>query len=215
MVNPVALLGAAPVFIPAPGLVAGPHSRRDRARFLDVSDGQRSRRRDAAHLQREASGRAVRRALVASLGMTVIWLQQRDTTAVMPVETSEAVPSPPPAPIKNNRSAPAGTAAHRQGQSRRLRRPVPSPRRTPVVQTPPPAPPSPPPVVEEPAPPEPSVEPPPIPPTPPPPPPLQWPQWEFPQWPPPPPPGGGSLTGPPNLVIDPPRVPSRDTLPQP
>ncbi len=40
-------------------------------------------------------------ALLAALGLTVVWLQQKDTTAVTPVEITEKVstpPEPPPPP---------------------------------------------------------------------------------------------------------------------
>lgn len=206
LVNPVALLGAAPVFIPAPGWL------RDRTLGeieLHSSNSALGNDHDGATRNTFSSKLPAAlfvAALVASLGLSVIWLQQRNTTAVTPVEVSETVPGPTVAPIKSNPPLPPPPPP-----PAKLQPPppaaVPPPRRTPVVQTPPPSPPPPPVVVDEPAPPEPPSPPPP-PPSPPPPPQWpEWPEWEFPQWPPPPPPppGGGTLTGPPNLVIVPPR----------
>lgn len=189
LVNPVALLGAAPVFIPAPSWL-----REATLAEVELTTSAGPLGNDHTGGTRHTSSSKLPAALfvaalVAVLGLTLFWLQQRNTHAVTPAEVSQTVQ--PVAPIKSNPPSPPPTV--------KLEPPppasVPTPRRTPVVQTPPP--PSPPsPVVDEPPP------PPPPPPLPPPPPPLQWPEWEFPQWPPPPPPpgGGGKLTGPGDLV---------------
>ena len=199
LVNPVALLGAAPVFIPAPDWL------RDRTLGeieLDAASTPLGNDHDSGTRSRHSSMMPAVlfiAALVAALGLTVVWLQQKDTTAVTPVEVSE--PSPPTAPIKSNPPPPLPAPPPTVKQ----KPPPPAsapPRRTPAVQTPPSPPPSP--VADEPTLPEPPPPPPPPPPSPP-----QWPEWSFPEWPPapPPPPGGGSLTGPP-IIVDPPRPPS-------
>jgi RNA polymerase sigma factor (sigma-70 family) len=216
LVNPVALLGAAPVFIPAPAWL------RDRtlgeielvSSSSPMSNDHDGGSRNAFSAKLPAVLFAA--ALLATLGLAAVWLQQHNTIAVTPVDTSEAVPNPPVAPIKSNPPPPAAPAPAPSVKVKPSTAAEPPPQRTPVVQTQAPTPPTPPVVVD------PAVEPPietpvePPPPSPPPPPPLEWPEWSFPQWPqpPPPPPGGGRLTGPPNLVVDPP-VPPRQPLPQP
>ena len=209
LVNPVALLGAAPVFIPAPAwlrerTLGEVELTTSASPFSNDHDGG-TRHTSSAKLP----AALFLAALVAALGLSLVWLQQVTTTAVSPVQISDTPPPPPVAPVKGDPPAPPQSAIKAPPP------PVPAaPRptpvvRPPVVQTPTQAPPpEPPPVVDEPAILDPPA-PPPEPPLPPPPPPLQWPpqwelpQWEFPQWP-APPPGGGTLTGPPNLVIDPP-----------
>jgi hypothetical protein len=201
LVSPAALLGATPVFIPAPNWL------RDRtlgeieldSGAIPIGDekgaGPRGRRPRSSMLPAALFVAA----LVASLGLTVVWLQQRNTTAVTPVEVSQTAPSPPAAPIKSNPPLPPPPTVKVEPPPA-----VSVPRRTPVVQTPPSPPPSPPPVVVEPTPPEPPPPPPPSPPSPPPPPP-EWPQWPdwLPEWPQPQPDpggGGGRVTGPGDLV---------------
>jgi hypothetical protein len=206
LVNPVALLGAAPVFIPAPAWL------RDRT-LAEVELAASARPiRHRSHSKLSAALFAA--ALVATLGLTLVWLQHA-TTAITPVQVSQPVPSAPVIPVMPvmpvNSDPPE---------------PVPPPpvkaQPTPAAAPPAPFPKSPPPVVDQPSP---VVEDPPSPepPTPleppPPPPPPQWPPWEFPQWPPPQwpplPPGGGSLTGLPPVIIDPPPPPRQDPSPRP
>ncbi len=207
LVNPVALLGAAPVFIPAPAWL---RERTLGEVELTTSASPYTNDHDGGtrHIRSSKLPAALFvAALIAALGLTMVWLQQRDaTTAVTPVRVSQTVQAPPPVMPVNSDPPPSPLPTVKVSPP-----PVPvAPKRPTVVQTPiqtpeqtpPPAPPpSPPPVTDEPV-----ILEPPAPP-PPPPPPLQWPsEWDFPQWPlPPPPPGGGTLTGPPNLVIDPPR----------
>ena len=134
LVSPAALLGATPVFIPAPNWLrdrtlgeieldsgatpigdekgAGPRGRRPRSSMLPAA--------------------LFVAALVASLGLTVVWLQQRNTTAVTPVEVSQTAPSPPAAPIKSNPPLPPPPTVKVEPPPA-----VSVPRRTPVVQTPP------------------------------------------------------------------------------
>ncbi|GFG49663.1 hypothetical protein MAGR_11040 [Mycolicibacterium agri] len=217
LVNPVALLGAAPVFIPAPQWL------RDRTlgeiELVNATDTIGGGARHGVRDKLPAVLFTI--ALLASLGLTVIWLQQRNTVAVTPVEVSQTVP-PPVAPVKPNNTPPPTAKV--------LPPPAepPSPRQAPTVQAPPPRvveqppvvepqpepPPAPPPVVDEPPP---VVEdPPPVSPDPIP--EWQWPEWQWPQWPQPDPerPGVGRLTGPSDIVIDQPgpqRVP--DSAPPP
>ena len=200
LVSPAALLGATPVFIPAPNWL------RDRtlgeieldSGAIPIGDekgaGPRGRRPRSSMLPAALFVAA----LVASLGLTVVWLQQRNTTAVTPVEVSQTAPSPPAAPIKSNPPLPPPPTVKVEPPPA-----VSVPRRTPVVQTPPsprhrrhrwsssrrrPS----------------RHHPPPSPPSPPPPPP-EWPQWPdwLPEWPQPQPDpggGGGTVTGPGDLV---------------
>jgi RNA polymerase sigma factor (sigma-70 family) len=201
LVNPMALLGGAPVFIPAPAWL-----RQRTLGEVELTASASPYTDDGG--TRHTSGSKLPAtlfvaALLAALGFSLVWLQQ-DTTTVAPSGATEAPPPPPVAPMKSN-PPPAPQPAFKVAPPAvppRQTAVIQPPRQTPVVQTPQPSPPvAPPPVINEPATPEP-------PPPPPPPPPLQWPsEWQFPQWPPPPPPppGGGTLTGPSNLVIDPPR----------
>jgi len=210
LVNPVALLGAAPVFIPAPAWL-----RERTLGEVELTTSASPFSNDHTGSTRHTSSSKLPAALfiaalVAALGLSLVWLQQVTTTAVSPVQVSDTPPPPPVAPVKGDPPAPPQSAI-KAPPPPVPQAPQPTPVvRPPVVQTPTQVPPpEPPPVVDEPAIPDPPA-PPPEPPVPPPPPPLQWPpQWElpqWPQWPPPlPPPGGGTLTGPSNLVIDPPR----------
>ena len=204
LVSPVALLGASPVFIPAPDWL------RDRT-LSEVELTSASKSMDAGS-QGGRSGRgrssvwpasAFVAALLAAVGLTLVFLNQKNVS-ITPTEVSQTLPAssapapPPPAPIIAPPPPP----------------PVPQPvttapatRRTTVAEPPPPTSPPAPPVSEPPAPPPevpPVLEPPvpPVPPVPEPPvwPPPDWPQWPPPDWPPPPPPGGGDLTGPGGLT---------------
>jgi hypothetical protein len=201
LVSPAALLGAAPVFIPAPAWL------RDRtlseiqltSAAAHVSDG-------ATHADRANAGRDSRSSLVpvaafvvallAALGLTFLWLNTQKTTIQTPIKVSETVappaapppviPPPPPPPTISVKPPPPPSA--------------PPPRQTPTFEQPTsqPTPVVPPPISE----PTPVVPPPPPPPPPPSPPPLpDWTDW-LPPWPPPPPPPppGGGFTGPGGLV---------------
>jgi RNA polymerase sigma factor (sigma-70 family) len=201
LVNPVALLGAAPVCIPAPAWL---RERTLSEVTLTTSASPYPDDHDGGARHARSSKLPVASfvaALLAALGVSLVWLQQDTTAAVTPVHVSETPPpvisvksNPPPAPRPAIKVTPPAAPPQQTAV-------VKPPEQTPVVQTPQPSPAvEPPPVVDEPTTPEPPPQPPP------PPPPLQWPsEWQFPQWPPPPPPGGGSFTGPSNLVIDPPR----------
>lgn len=136
LVNPVALLGAAPVFIPAPDWL------RERALGeieLDSSATPLGNDHDADTRSRHSSMMPAVlsiAALLAALGLTVVWLQQKDTTAVTPVEISEKVSTPPVAPIKSNPPPPP------QPPPTARQKPLPSaspppPRQTPAAATPP------------------------------------------------------------------------------
>ncbi len=201
LVSPVALLGATPVFIPAPQWL------RDRT-LTEVDLTSASKSMDAGsqggRTKRDRSSvwpaTAFVGALIATVGLTLVWLNQNNVS-ITPTEVSQSVPAssasappptvapPPPPPVPQ----PVTTAPPTQW--------------TTVVEPPPPASPPAPPVSEPPAPPPevPPVLEPPVPPVPEPPvwPPPGWPQWPPPDWP-PPPPGGGDLTGPGNLTGPPP-----------
>jgi RNA polymerase sigma factor (sigma-70 family) len=192
LVTPAALLGTAPVFIPAPTWL------RDRTlNDVQLTSAAGPLGDDRPHGARDGHGFLLPvalfvAALIAALALTFIWLNQKDTI-ITPTEVSVTVSgtsAPPPPPPTVAPPPPAPTVENTI---------TPPTRRTQVVEPPPPAPPP----VSEPPPPEvPTEEPPP-----PPPPPPQWPDWLLP-WPPPPPPtppppppGGGSA---PRFVIDPP-----------
>ena len=202
LVSPVALLGAAPVFIPAPQWL------RDRT-LTEVDLTSASKSTEAGSQGGRTGGdrssvwpaTAFVAALIATLGLTLVWLNQNNVS-ITPTEVSQSVPAS---------SAPAAPPT--------VAPPPPPPAPQPVTTAPPtqwttvvepPAPTSPParPVSEPPAPPPevPPVLEPPVPPVPEPPvwPPPGWPQWPPPDWPPPPPPGGGDLSGPGDLTGPPP-----------
>ncbi len=193
LVSPAALLGAAPVFIPAPAWL-----RERTLSEIQLTSAASPLGDDHPDGARDGHGFLLPvalfvAALIAALALTFIWLNKKDTI-ISPTEVSvtvSATSAPPPPPPTVAPPPPAPTVE-------KTVTPPPT-RRTPVVEPPPPT--SPP--VSEPPPPEvPSEEPPP-----PPPPPPQWPDW-LPPWPPPtpptpppPPPGGGNA---PRFVIDPP-----------
>jgi RNA polymerase sigma factor (sigma-70 family) len=205
LVNPVALLGAAPVFIPAPAWL------RDRTLGevqLTSASGPLTDDRSQADDHRRADGTDAQNtngylipvavfviALIASMTAAFIWLGQK-TDPIAPTEVSTTAPAPalppppslpPPPPPASVTTAPSTPPATPRTRSREA--PLPPPPSPPVATTP----------VAEPTstmPPPPGE--PPVPPPPPPPPP--WPDW-MPDWSPlpPPPPGGGT----PPLIIDP------------
>jgi RNA polymerase sigma factor (sigma-70 family) len=186
LVTPAALLGAAPVFIPAPEWL-----RERTLSEVQLTSAASSIGDDSPDGPRDGHGFLLPvalfvAALIAALALTFIWLNQKDTI-VAPLEvsvTQSATSAPPPPTVAPPPPAPT---------VEKTITPPPT-RRTPVVEPPPPTSP-----VSEPPRPEVTPEEPP-----PPPPPPAWPDWlpPLPRWPPPqPPPGGGSA---PRLVIDPP-----------
>jgi RNA polymerase sigma factor (sigma-70 family) len=198
LVTPAALLGAAPVFIPAPAWL------RDRTLSevqltssaspladggADVDRGTRSSLLPVV---------AFVAALLAALGLTLVWINlQKTTTIQSPIEVSETAP-PPVAPSPTNPPLPPPPTVSVKPV---VPATTPPARRTPTIEQPSAeATPVAPPPIPEPTP----VEPPPPPPPPLPPPwtPPAWPDWlpPLPPPPPPPPPGGGTLTGPGDLT---------------
>jgi RNA polymerase sigma factor (sigma-70 family) len=203
LVSPVALLGTAPVFIPAPEwlrerTLSEVQLTSASAPIDDGSQGSRgrgSRSRSSRSRGSLLPATAFVVALIAALGLTLVWLNQKNVS-ITPTEVSKTVPAStaPPPPPSFAPPPPPPT----------VQKPVttaPPTRRAPVVEPPPVS--TPPPPISEPPPPE-EVPPPP-------PPPLEWPDW-LPSWPPPPPPGGDST---PRLVIDPPPPPPPDSSPRP
>lgn len=199
LVTPAALLGAAPVFIPAPAWLRDRTLSEIQLTSASVPLG------DGTHADRANAGRNSRSSLVpvavfvvallAALGLTFLWLNMQKTTIQTPIKVSEtvhppaapspAIPPPPPPPTASVKPVPPPSA--------------PPPRRTPTAEQPPSQPtPVVPPTVSEPTP---EVLPPPPPPPPAPPPLPDWTDW-LPPWPPPPPPPppGGDFTGPGDLV---------------
>jgi RNA polymerase sigma factor (sigma-70 family) len=217
LVSPVALLCAAPAFIPAPAWL-----RERTLSEIQLTSAATSAADDAAQADGSEAGGYVRGSLIpiiafvvamlAALASTVAFMNLQKTTIQVPVEVSEAAPPPtvappsvaPPAlpPALSVEPAPPSAPAPRSAST-------PLPAATPTVVVSPPVsepsdsepsdaePPAP-----EPSPPEPS--PPALPPLPPP--PLSdWPDW-LPPLPPPPPPQppqspGGGFTGPGGLAI--------------
>jgi RNA polymerase sigma factor (sigma-70 family) len=204
LVSPVALLGAAPVFIPAPQWL------RDRT-LTEVDLTSASKSMDTGSQGGRTGGdrssvwpaTAFVAALIAALGLTLVWLNQNNVS-ITPTEVSQSVPAssasapppsvapppPPPPPVP-----PSVTTAPPTQWTTAVEPPAPTSPPAPPVSEPPAQPPEVPPVLEPPVPPvpEPPVWPPP-----------GWPQWPPPDWPPPPPPGGGDLTGPSDLTGPPP-----------
>jgi RNA polymerase sigma factor (sigma-70 family) len=201
LVSPVALLGATPVFIPAPAWL--------RERTLNAIQ-LTSAATPPAHIDVPAdSGGNTRSslipvtafvfALLAALGFTLAFVKLQKTTIEAPVEVSEAAPAPvappsvapPPPPVTVEPVTPAAPAPTAPRPSAAPASPA-----EPTVVVPPP--------VSEP----PVVPPPPPPPVLPPLPPLpQWPQW--PQWPGMDPGGpnpnpGSQFTGPSDIAVNPP-----------
>jgi RNA polymerase sigma factor (sigma-70 family) len=199
LVSPAALLGATPVFIPAPEWL--------RERTLGeiqltstahpIGDDGGSAGRDNRSPLVPVTAFVV--ALLAALGLTLVWVSLQKTTIPSPIEVSET--APPPAPSSPVHPPPPPPSASPKPVAPAAPPPV---RRTPTIEQPAAEPPpvAPPPIAE-PTP----AEPPPPPPSPPPPwTPPAWPDWlpplpPAPQPPPAPPPAGGSA---PRLIIDPP-----------
>jgi len=184
LVSPVALLGAAPVFIPAPEWLR--ERTLSEVRLTSASASLSDSPHDHVDEASREGGRTFLLpvalfigALIAALALTLIWLSQKDVT-ITPTEISKtkSVVSPPPPPPTN---PPAPSVKPTVPASA-----PPPTRRAPVVEAPAAPTPVAPPVSEAPLPPPPpEVAPEPLPPPPPPPP--AWPDW-LPSWPPPPPP---------------------------
>ncbi len=185
LVTPAALLGAAPVFIPAPEWL-----RERTLGEVELTSASRSLPKEQRGNGYVLPAALFVGALIAAAALIYIWLNQKDTI-ITPTEVSVTISTttvPPPPPLPTVAPPPPAPTVEKTI--------APSPtRRTTAVQPPPPASP---PVSEPPAAEVPSEEPPP----PPPPPPPAWPEWlpTLAPWPPPPPQGGGSA---PRLVIDP------------
>ena len=197
LVSPVALLGTTPVFIPAPKWL------RDRtlteveltsaSEAIDAgSQGSRGNRNRSRNSLLPATALAA--TLIAALGLTLVWLNQKDVS-IAPADVSETLPAtsapPPPSSIAPPSPPPNVESSLPVVTTPPARQTSPAPAPTPLITTPPPP-------VSEPPPPEVTPEVPPVPPDPPPWP--QWPQWPLPEWPDPEPPGGGDVTGPGDLV---------------
>jgi RNA polymerase sigma factor (sigma-70 family) len=90
LVNPVALLGAAPVFIPAPEWLRertlGRIQLTGASTGMPASDGHGFRRRVLAAV-------AVLACVIAAIGVTTVWLHERDAR-MTPVNLTETTPSP-------------------------------------------------------------------------------------------------------------------------
>ena len=194
LVTPAALLGAAPVFIPAPAWLRD--STLGEVQLTSASkpigDGRPDGSRDGKSFL--LPGALFAAALIAAAASIFIWLNQKDT-AITPTDVSVTISTPivlPPVPVVAPPPPPPAVE--------KTIAPPPI-RRTPVVEPPVSATPPP---ISEPTVEVPSEEPPP--PPPPPvsePPPPAWPEWLPPLLPtpaPPAPPGAGSA---PPLIIDP------------
>jgi RNA polymerase sigma factor (sigma-70 family) len=209
LVSPAALLGAAPVFIPAPAwlrdqtlhevqltcAVSQMSGVTDEADYTDGANAPRNQRSSLLPVT------AFVVALLAALGLTFVWLDMQKTTIQTPIQVSEAAPPPPPAPPIPATPPPAPPIVEPVISAT----PAP-PAWTPTVE--PPAersiPVAPPPISDAPPHPPPPPSPPPL--SPPLPPPVlpPWPDW-LPDWPapPPPPPPGVEFRGPGDFVAPP------------
>ncbi len=199
-VSPVALLGAAPMFLPAPAWL---RERTLNEVELTSAEGPiLDDTQDGAGMARERAEHgfvvpvvAFIAALIAAVALIFVWLSQKNvpvaptdaTETVSPGSAKAPAPKPPPPPPPAPAVKPPAPAT------------APPTRRAPVVEAPSPQPPVSPPVSEPPPPPPPEETPvPPVPPEPP-----VWPPPGWPQWPPPPPPPGGD-SGLPRVIVDPP-----------
>jgi RNA polymerase sigma factor (sigma-70 family) len=195
LVSPVALLGATPVFVPAPAWL-----RERTLNGIELTSASTPKADNAVHVDRNTHGSVIAVvafvvALLAAVGMTLAFVKVQTTTVPAPMEVGESAPPPPPvrveqvAPSTQAPLAPWPTAA-------------PQPATKPTVVAPRHV--SEPPMSQSPA-----SEPPPPPPVSPPLPPLpRWPQW--PPWPgggPGGPSPGGQFAGPSGIAI-PPAAPS-------
>ncbi|HEX2284092.1 MAG TPA: sigma-70 family RNA polymerase sigma factor [Mycobacterium sp.] len=214
LVSPVALLGAAPVFIPAPAWLKertlNAVELTCAATPMDIDDAVG--RADGAGRD-DGAGRNTRSslgpvmafavALLGALASTIVWVNLQTTTIQAPIEVSETAPatpapqappsiapSPPPPTASVDTVVPSAPPAPPQQTTAA---PPPSAEPTPVV---------PPPVSEPPLAPAPPTSPPTLPPLPPLPPLPEWPQW--PGGDPGGPDPGSQLTGPSDLAGNPP-----------
>jgi RNA polymerase sigma factor (sigma-70 family) len=195
LVTPAALLGGAPVFIPAPAWLREQTLREVQLTSASkpMSDGRTDRSRHTRSFL--LPGALFVTALVAAAASIFVWLDQNDT-AITPTDVSVTISTttvPPPVPVV----APPPPPAIVEKST------APPPiQRTPVIESPPTS--TPPPRSSEPTVEVPSAEPlPPPPPAVPEPAPPAWPEWLPPLLPnpaPPPLPGAGSA---PPLIIDP------------
>jgi hypothetical protein len=198
LASPVALLGAAPVLVPAPAWL---RERTLREIALTSAGSALPVDHDPVDHDAKATGEQNTHgyllpialfvgALAGVAALMFVWLNQQSVPTPTEVSTTVTAPVPPPPPSAAAPPPPVSVTTTPVPVA-----PQPSPRVQPVAPTVPPtassSEPPPPPVVE------PSV----VAPPPPPPPPLpDWPDW-LPEWPdPPPPPPGGDLTGPGDLV---------------
>lgn len=207
LVTPAALLGVAPVFIPAPQWLR----ERTLAEIQLTSSTLPSENDGAdAHHDNPSSLLPIAAfvvALLAALGLTFVWLNMQMTTIETPIKVSDAAPPPSverPAQAPSVTTQPVTPSA--PSAPRTVATPPPSLDSTPVAPQPVPEPTAvePPPVSDPPPVTEPPVSGPSALPPPPPSPPLpDWTEW-LPTWPlpppPPPPPAGGS-TGPGGLAV--------------
>jgi RNA polymerase sigma factor (sigma-70 family) len=192
LVTPAALLGAAPVFIPAPEWL------RDRTLSeIQLTSAARPIGDDSGNVGHGTRSSALPVAaflvaFLAALGLTFLWFNMEKTTIQTPIKVSAPALPPPVAPSPVSPPPPTPTASVKPAPTPT----APPPRWTPTAE---PSSPQPTPVV-----PPPISEPTPVPPPPRPPP--DWTDW-LPSWPPAPvprqpPPGGGFAT--PGGVIAPP-----------
>jgi hypothetical protein len=113
LVNPAALLGAAPVFVPAPDwlrdrtlsriqltgtttLFTSPGTPSDDDR-VDVASGNRSLDGAGFRRRRVLVVVALLAAVIAAIGVTIVWLHERDAP-MTPVNITEHTPTPSAAP---------------------------------------------------------------------------------------------------------------------
>jgi RNA polymerase sigma factor (sigma-70 family) len=209
LVTPAALLGVAPVFIPAPEWL-----RERTLGEIQLTSATRPSTDDASRHENPNSLLPITAfvvALLAALGLTFAWWNMQKTTIETPIKVSEASAPPsappnvePPAQSPSVSAQPVTPSRPAPPAPRTVGTPPPSAEPTvvapqPTVVAPPPV--SEPPTVSEP----PISEPTPAPPLLPPPPP-DWTEW-LPAWPipsaPPQPPAGG-FTGPGGLAVPPP-----------
>ncbi|MGV0851419.1 RNA polymerase sigma factor [Mycolicibacterium phlei] len=220
LASPAALLGAAPVFIPAPAWLR--ERTLNEIQLTCSSAPLTTVPTDTPASDRRGSALPIAAfvvALLAAVGAVALWFTSQKPAVPAPVEVGQTIPAappPPPAPARVEPTTPPAAPA--------LTAPVPTQQRmtTPPVAAPPtePSPVATPPVTPSPA----------LPPVPPAPtPPLVWPQlpdlsqWpQFPQWPlpggdpgDPRPDPGSQFTGPSNLGSRPPASPPPSVDPAP
>jgi hypothetical protein len=207
LVTPAALLGTAPVFVPAPGWL--------RERTLNqiqltsasgpTDDGGDGACRDQVKHEDRGTlfpAAAFLIALLAAVGLSFVWVDMQKVSPQTPVEVSETAPSPaastppgapPPTPTPSVKTVPSSAAPFpEQGPTVEFSSPAPTPVAPPQISTPP--------LVSPPGTSAPPASPPPLPPAP------DWTDW-LPPWPPAPqppqppqPPSGGGFTAPGGLI---------------